>query len=119
MFANRDLSLFRLALIVLGFILLGFGVFLATQLSPNAPVIAIGTILSGVFLLVDCCFRRCHSILLCLLLVVITLFLIISGILSLIGATIIGIIFISLGIISLLLSVICFVTSCHCRSHQE
>jgi len=112
MYFRDPRRLFCLAAGVLGIILIGLGVYLlATGFSFEA--VTIGTIVSGIVLLVVCGLTKCMRLhcLACLLLLAITLFLIITGILTILftGNIVVALILISLGIIALLLDVICLI----------
>ena len=95
---------------LLGVVLIGLGVFLLATSFPLG-IITIGTIISGIILLVICGLTKCARFhcLACLLLLLKGLILIISGILTLILIfdLVIGLILISLCIIALILTVIC------------
>ncbi|MGI6086110.1 MAG: hypothetical protein ACOYIF_11875 [Acetivibrionales bacterium] len=100
---------------VIGLILVGLGVFLlATGFAIS--FITIGVIVAGILLLVIGCLGKCLKIpgLLCLLLTLITLFLIIAGVLAISVSLIIGLILIGLGVLTMLLTVICLINSCCC-----
>lgn len=111
-----------LASVILGLILIGLGVFLLTSGFP-IDAITIGVIVAGILLLVLGCFGKCFKFLciFCVLLTLVTLFLIISGILALlIGFLVIGLILISLGILTLILAAICFVLKlCDCKDGRD
>lgn len=105
-------KLFCLATGLLGFILIGLGVFLlATGFGFDA--VTIGTILSGIVLLVVCGLTKCMKLhcLVCLLLLLIALFLIIIGILTIFRVLdlIVALILIGLGVIALVLLVLCLI----------
>jgi hypothetical protein len=111
---KEPLFLFCLASGLLGLILIGFGVFLLVT-GFFLDFITIGSILSGIILLLICVLiRKMKTLcLVCLLLTLITLFLIIGGvlviILSLLTAFVTGLILIGLGILTLLLNVVCLI----------
>ncbi len=112
MYYRDPRKLFCLAAGILGIVLIGLGVFLlATGFSINA--ITIGTIVSGIVLLVVCGLSKCMRLhcLTCLLFLLITLFLIIAGILTILftGSLIVALILIGLGIIALILDVVCLI----------
>lgn len=100
---------------LLGLILVGLGVYLLATGFPLAFIV-VGVIVAGILLLVIGCLGKCLRIpgLLCLLLTLITLFLIITGILAIlfIGAIDIGLTLIGLGVLSVLLTAICLITRC-------
>ncbi|NLO38490.1 MAG: hypothetical protein GX115_03320 [Ruminiclostridium sp.] len=103
--------LFCLAVGILGIFLIGLGVFLlATWFCFKA--VTIGTIISGIILLVVCGLTKCVKLhcLACLLLLLITLFLVIIGILTIFtGSFVVALILIGLGIIALILDVVCLI----------
>jgi len=103
--------LFCLAVGILGIFLIGLGVFLlATWFCFKA--VTIGTIISGIILLVVCGLTKCVKLhcLACLLLLLITLFLVIFGILTIFrGSLVVALILIGLGIIALVLDVVCLI----------
>ena len=107
---------------VLGLILVGLGVYLLATGFPLS-FITIGVIVAGILLLVIGCLGKCLKIpgLLCLLLTLITLFLIITGVLAivLIGSLVIGLIVIGLGVLTLLLTVICLINTCCCPFNDK
>jgi hypothetical protein len=112
MYYSDPRKLFCLAAGILGIALIGLGVFLlATGFSFEA--VTIGTIISGIVLLVVCGLTKCMKLhcLACLLLLLITLFLIITGILTILftGNLVVALILIGLGIIALILDVICLI----------
>ena len=88
---------------------------LATGFSVTA--ITIGVIVAGVLLFAIGCLRKCLDLpgLLCLLLTLITLFLIIAGILAILfaAALVVGLILIGLGALAALLP-ICLIIRCYC-----
>lgn len=110
---NRDpRKWFCLAAGVLGIVLVGLGVYLlATGFSFEA--VTIGTIISGIVLLAVCGLTKCMKLhcLACLLLLLITLFLLITGILTIFftGNLVIALILISLSVIALILEVLCLI----------
>ncbi|HLV09936.1 MAG TPA: hypothetical protein VKY40_07000 [Halanaerobiales bacterium] len=110
---------FCIIVAILGFILLGLGIYLIT-VDFALTVVSIGAVLSGVLLLVCGCAPNClrHRPFICLLLVLVGLFLIITGILAiiLVEELVIGLIVIGLGIISLLLGILCF---CPCPQRRK
>lgn len=107
---------------VLGLILVGLGVFLLATAFP-LTFITIGVIVAGILLLVIGCLGKCLKIpgLLCLLLTLITLFLIITGVLAivLIFSLVVGLILIGLGVLTLLLTVICLINTCCCPKDDK
>lgn len=110
MFAKDSRKLFCLLAGLLGLVLVGFGVFLLSIFFFD--FITIGTIVSGILLLVSCCITKCHKVpcIVCLILTIITLFLILSGVFSVfIGALITGSILIGLGVLAALLTAICLI----------
>lgn len=104
---------------LLGLILIGLGVFLLAT-SFTLDFVTVGIIVAGILLLFLGC-TKCFKIpcILCILLALITLFLIIAGILAILaGQIVIGLILISLGVLTLLLTVVCLIfkicgTNCH------
>lgn len=112
MFKNDTRKLFCFLASLLGVVLIGFGVFLLAT-GFGIEFITIGVIVSGILLLIAGCLGKCVKApcLVCLLLTLITLFLIISGILALLfgGGLIVPLILIGLGILSLLLTVVCLI----------
>lgn len=104
--------------IILGLILIGLGVFLLAS-GFAIETITIGVIVGGILLLISGCIKKCTNIpgLLCILLTLVTLFLIISGILAIIfvGALLEGLILIGLGVLAALLTAICLINRCCCR----
>ncbi len=115
-------KLLCVATTVLGLILIGLGVFLLASSFPLS-FITIGVIVGGLLLLVIGCLGKCLRIpgLLCLLLTLITLFLIITGVLAivLLFSIVIGLILIGLGVLTLLLTVICLINTCCCPSKDK
>jgi hypothetical protein len=100
---------FCMVSVVLGLILIGLGVFLLATMFP-LDFITIGVIVAGILLLVFGCFRKCLrvSCWMCLLLVLIALFLIITGILAILSCQItIGLILIGLGVLAAILTALC------------
>ena len=98
---------------LLGLILIGLGVFLLAT-SFGLTFVTIGVIVAGILLLVLGCFGKCLKVscLMCLLLTLITLFLIIAGILAILsGQVVIGLILIGLGVLTALLNVVCLIFS--------
>ena len=112
MYYSDPRKLFCLAAGILGVVLIGLGVFLLATGFSFAPA-TIGTIISGIVLLVVCGLTKCMKLhcLACLLLLLITLFLVISGILSIFspGGFVVAFILIGLGIIAFFLDVICLI----------
>ena len=115
-------KLLCVATTVLGLIFIGLGVFLLASSFPLS-FITIGVIVGGLLLLVIGCLGKCLRIpgLLCLLLTLITLFLIITGVLAivLISSIVIGLILIGLGVLTLLLTAICLINTCCCPSKDK
>ncbi|NLB79747.1 MAG: hypothetical protein GX796_13170 [Clostridiaceae bacterium] len=107
---------------ILGLILIGLGVFLLATGFPLS-FITIGVIVAGILLLVIGRLGKCLKApgLLCLLLTLITLFLIITGVLAiaLLFALTIGLILIGLGVLTLLLTVICLINTCCCPFNDK
>ncbi len=105
-------TVFCFAAGLLGIALIALGIFLL--FFPFCfSFVAIGTIIAGVLLLLVCCLSKCKKNLcwLCLLITLITLFLIISGILTLVlEGLVVGLILIGLGILALLLNVVCLIS---------
>ncbi len=103
---------FCLAVGLLGLILIGLGVNLLATFFP-LRFITIGTIVAGILLLILCCLVKCNKIpcVFCLLLTLVSLYLIISGILAIIFifSLIIGLILIGLGVLSVLLTAVCLI----------
>lgn len=118
-----DRKIFCLAAGILGIVLIGLGVFLFA--ASFGTIITIGTIISGILLLVICSLTRCvrFHCLACLLLLLIGLFLVISGIVTLTGFGLIGfvtgLILIGLGIIALVLATICFILRLCCSDGDK
>lgn len=112
MYSSNPRKLFCLAAGILGVVLIGLGVYLLATGFSFTPV-TIGTIISGIVLLVVCGLTKCMKLhcLACLLLLLITLFLVIVGFLSIFfgGGFIVAAILIGLGIIALILDVICLI----------
>ncbi|MBP7175696.1 MAG: hypothetical protein KBA53_05685 [Thermoclostridium sp.] len=111
MYCKDPRRLFCLAVGVLGIVLIGLGVFLLAK-GFCFEAVTIGTIISGIILLVICGLTKCRKLhcLACLLLLLITLFLIIIGILTIFsGSLVLALILISLGIIALILDVVCLI----------
>lgn len=112
MYGNDPRRLFCLAAGVLGIVLIGLGLFLLTT-GFSLTLITVGTILAGIVLLVVCGLTKCMKLhcLACLIMLLVTLFLIISGILTIISTEeiIIALVLISLGIIALILESVCLI----------
>ncbi len=111
-----------LGTLLLGLVLVGLGVFLLAT-GFGITTITIGIIVAGILLLAIGCLRKCLDFpgLLCLLLALVTLFLIITGVLAILfaGEIIIGPILIGLGVLALLLTVICLIFRCCCGRKRE
>lgn len=111
MYFSDPRKLFCLASGILGIVLVGLGVFLLA-FGFSFEAVTIGTIISGIVLLVVCGLTKCMKLhcLACLLLLI-TLFLIIIGILAIFftGSFIVALILIGLGVIALILVVICLI----------
>jgi hypothetical protein len=112
MYYSDPRKLFCLAAGILGVVLIGLGVFLLATGFSFEPA-TIGTIISGIILLIVCGLTKCMKLhcLACLLLLLITLFLVITGILAIFfsGSLVVAFILIGLGIIALFLGVICLI----------
>jgi len=121
MFKNDCRKLICLASSILGLILVGLGVYLLVS-GLGFAIITIGTIVAGVVLLLLSCVTKCIKVpcLFCLLQLIISIFLIIAGIISLLLIdTIIGLIFIGLGVISAILTALClFINLCSITIHK-
>ncbi|MDI9483758.1 MAG: hypothetical protein QM315_11320 [Bacillota bacterium] len=121
MFKNDCRKLICLASSILGLILVGLGVYLLVS-GLGFAIITIGTIVAGVVLLVLSSVTKCIKVpcLFCLLLLIISIFLIIAGIISLLLVDIvIGLIFIGLGVISTILTALClFINLCCVTVHK-
>jgi len=121
MFKNDCRKLICLASSVLGLILVGLGVYLLVS-GLGFDIITIGTIVAGVVLLLLSCVTKCIKVpcLFCLLLLIISTFLIIAGIITLILVdTVIGLIFIGLGVLSAILTSLClFINLCGITVHR-
>jgi hypothetical protein len=121
MFKNDCRKFICLASSILGLILVGLGVYLLVS-GLGYAIITIGTIVAGVVLLVLSCVTKCIKVpcLFCLLLLIISIFLIIAGIISLLLVDIvIGLIFIGLGVISAILTALClFINLCSITVHK-
>lgn len=112
MFCKDIRKWFCLAAGILGIILIGLGVFLLAD-GFGFEAVIIGTIVSGILLLVICglCKNKKLSCIACLLLILITLFLIITGILTIIFVfdLVVALLLIGLGIVTFVLVVICLI----------
>lgn len=117
MFKNDCRKLFCIASNILGLVLIGLGVYLLAT-GFGLDFITIGTIVAGIVLLLFSCLTKCVKIpcLFCLLLTLISLFLIIAGILAilLLVEIIIGLILIGLGVISAILTALCLIINLCC-----
>lgn len=110
MFKKNIINLFCLLLSIFGVVLIGLGAYLlATYFALR--FVTIGLIVAGVLALLSGCSGSCkkHSCLVCILLIIITIFLFIAAILSFLyaGALVIALVLIGLAILAINLTTIC------------
>ena len=121
MFKKDCRKIICLASSILGLILVGLGVYLLVS-GLGFDIITIGTIVAGVVLLALSCVTKCIKVpcLFCLLLLLISTFLIIAGIITLLLVDIVvGLIFIGLGVLSVVLTSLClFINLCCITVHK-
>ena len=121
MFKKDCRKIICLASSILGLILVGLGVYLLVS-GLGFDIITIGTIVAGVVLLALSCVTKCIKVpcLFCLLLLLISTFLIIAGIITLLLVDIVvGLIFIGLGVLSVVLtSLFLFINLCCITVHK-
>ncbi len=106
-------KMFCFSVSLMGLVLIGLGIYLLAT-SFALAYITIGTIVSGVLMLFFAFLPRCFKfpVLICLLLTIVTLFMLITGILAILAAeTVIGLILIGLSVLTLLLNATCLIIS--------
>lgn len=113
---KKSFSPFCIAVAIFALILIALGAFLIT-IAFAAPI-SIGLIVAGILLLISCCSKFVPQIVCCILLVIVSLFLVVIGIISLLSNLVIGIILIVLALLALILIVICFAITMGYHHHD-
>lgn len=103
---RRIFSPLCIAIALFAVILIGLGVYLITVAFTDW--IIIGVIAAGVLLLVNCCSRFIPQVVCCILLFLVSLFLVVAAIVAVPIDLVVGIILAVLAVIALLLAAICF-----------